>query len=63
MALRRPKRSLQEAASKFDSVLTDLKRVERLMKHMLRRDRQKMLIAELNGCIFDQVHYHRASDP
>eukprot|EP01055_Gregarina_sp_Pseudo9_P003322 Gregarina_sp_Pseudo_9__3321@NODE_349_length_3088_cov_8_800262_g328_i0_p1_GENE_NODE_349_length_3088_cov_8_800262_g328_i0NODE_349_length_3088_cov_8_800262_g328_i0_p1_ORF_typecomplete_len555_score133_20EPL1/PF10513_9/0_00091MIS13/PF08202_11/0_3MIS13/PF08202_11/1_1e03HTH_IclR/PF09339_10/0_32VSNARE_C/PF12352_8/5_4e03VSNARE_C/PF12352_8/0_17_NODE_349_length_3088_cov_8_800262_g328_i012622926 len=62
MSLRRPRRSIQDAAQKMDFVLADLKRAEKILKQMIRRDRQKLLISELNTCIFDQMR-HEILDP
>eukprot|EP01054_Gregarina_sp_Poly1_P002581 Gregarina_sp_Poly_1__2580@NODE_16_length_22882_cov_82_653956_g14_i0_p4_GENE_NODE_16_length_22882_cov_82_653956_g14_i0NODE_16_length_22882_cov_82_653956_g14_i0_p4_ORF_typecomplete_len576_score59_56VSNARE_C/PF12352_8/0_17_NODE_16_length_22882_cov_82_653956_g14_i01490016627 len=62
MSLRRPRRSLQDAAQKMDYILADLKRVDKILRQMIKRDRQKMLLSELNTCIFDQMR-HEAIDP
>eukprot|EP01053_Blabericola_migrator_P010720 Blabericola_migrator_1__10719@NODE_612_length_7289_cov_45_683606_g445_i0_p2_GENE_NODE_612_length_7289_cov_45_683606_g445_i0NODE_612_length_7289_cov_45_683606_g445_i0_p2_ORF_typecomplete_len526_score54_20EPL1/PF10513_9/0_019CCDC167/PF15188_6/2_1e03CCDC167/PF15188_6/0_68_NODE_612_length_7289_cov_45_683606_g445_i034475024 len=62
MSLRRPRRSVQEASHKMDFVMSDLKRVEKILKNLMRRDRQKMLLSELNACIFDQMR-HEMIDP
>lgn len=55
MSLRRPRRSLQEAAKRCELVVMDLNRVDKILKQIVKRDKQKLLIAELNGCIFEQM--------
>lgn len=61
MALRRPRRN-QDISKKTESVASDFGRVEKILNKMLRRDKHKLLIAELNGCIFDQIR-NQIRDP
>ncbi|KAF7456275.1 Enhancer of polycomb-like protein [Cryptosporidium felis] len=62
MTLRRPRRNNKETLEKLEKLLDDFRKVEKSFRKLRQRDEKKLLLAELDACIFDQRR-HEISDP
>ncbi|KAH8741767.1 hypothetical protein FG386_001341 [Cryptosporidium ryanae] len=62
MTLRRPRRNNKEMFDKLEKLLDDFRKVEKTFRKLRQRDEKKLLLAELDMCIFDQKR-HEVFDP
>ncbi|TRY52049.1 Enhancer of polycomb-like protein [Cryptosporidium tyzzeri] len=62
MTLRRPRRNNKETLEKLEKLLDDFRKVEKSFRKLRQRDEKKLLLAELDTCIFDQRR-HEITDP
>lgn len=62
MTLRRPRRNNKETLEKLEKLLDDFRKVEKSFRKLRQRDEKKLLLAELDTCIFDQRR-HEVTDP
>ncbi|KAK6588278.1 hypothetical protein RS030_6761 [Cryptosporidium xiaoi] len=62
MTLRRPRRNNKEMFDKLEKLLDDFRKVEKTFRKLKQRDEKKLLLAELDICIFDQKR-HEIFDP
>ncbi|OII71690.1 uncharacterized protein cubi_01304 [Cryptosporidium ubiquitum] len=62
MTLRRPRRNNKETLEKLEKLLDDFRKVEKSFRKLRQRDEKKLLLAELDTCIFDQKR-HEVTDP
>ncbi|KAH8585218.1 uncharacterized protein ELE39_002151 [Cryptosporidium sp. chipmunk genotype I] len=62
MTLRRPRRNNKETLEKLERLLDDFRKVEKSFRKLRQRDEKKLLLAELDTCIFDQKR-HEVTDP
>lgn len=62
MSLRRPRRTLQGNTMKVTSIIADLQKLQKLIQSLVARDRHKLLMAQVNCCVYDQMK-KGAQDP
>ncbi|KAJ1605119.1 hypothetical protein OJ253_3291, partial [Cryptosporidium canis] len=62
MTLRRPRRNNKETLEKLEKLLDDFRKVEKSFRKLRQRDEKKLMLAELDTCIFDQK-WHEITDP